>query len=165
MLAVNETNCNMLSCGAIPAGPDHDNLSANCAGAGFPGASGGYLCSNPICAPFKAQILTAGWGQGLECCVADGGQWTGSACITPPVSTPAATPDAPQVNIQPSTPVLTTSSIVQALPDITQANTPVVLPNDSCWCKLNAWLNENPLLALLGLAAAAMLVLPKGGRA
>jgi hypothetical protein len=50
------------------------------------------------------------------------------------------------------------------LPDITQANAPVIVSSDSCWCALNRMINENPVIALALLAGVAALILPKGGR-
>lgn len=168
MLAPNQVNCDMLSCGAIPAGPDYDNLKSACPEAGFFGPEGGALCSSPVCAPYKSQMLTAGWGQGLECCVAEGGTWSNSApyCTFPAVSVPVgAPPEAPQVNIPAGTPVLTPANIVQPLPDITQANQPVIISTESgsCWCSLNQMINDNPVISLAILAAVAVLVIPKKG--
>jgi hypothetical protein len=168
MLQANQVNCDMLSCGAIPAGPDYNYLKSACPEAGFFGPAGGATCSSPTCAPYKPQMLTAGWGQGLECCVAEGGIWSNSApyCTFPPASLPVgAPPEAIQVNLPAGTPNLTPANIVQPLPDITQANQPVPIPTEdtSCWCSLNQAINNNPVISLAILAAVAVLVFPKKG--
>ena len=165
MQPANQINCDMLACGAIPSGPNYANLQMACPNAGFFEPTGGRFCSDPVCAPYRSQILTSGWGQGLECCVAAGGRWNGSTCIFPALSIPlGAWPDAPQVNIPASTPVLTPSNILQPLPDITQANAPVIVSSDSCWCALNRMINDNPVIALALLAGVAALIFPKGRR-
>jgi hypothetical protein len=169
MMPANQANCDMLACGAIPNGPDYLNLQSACPSAGFFEAPGGRFCSDPVCAPYKSQMIAAGWGQGLECCVAAGGRWSNTPpyCTYPPLSIPlGAPPDAPQVNIPASTPVLTPANIVQPLPDITQANAPVIVTgqDSSCWCSLNQMINDNPVIALAVLAGVAMLILPKGAR-
>jgi hypothetical protein len=61
--------------------------------------------------------------------------------------------------------VLTPANIVQPLPDITQANQPVIVPTEStsCWCSLNQAINANPIISLAILAAVAVLIFPKKG--
>jgi hypothetical protein len=73
-------------------------------------------------------------------------------------------PSAPPI-IQPSLPVLTPANVTQPLPDITAAVAPnPIVPDESLWCAINSAIAENPLLAVLALAAAAVLLWPKGAR-
>ena len=170
MLELNQTNCEKLQCGAIPASvldasmvtlpgyADPQSFATACSIQGWKGPLGGRFCSDPVCQPYKDEILKSGWGQGLECCVQAGGTWNGTSCAftNPPIPIP----------VQATPPVLTPANIVQPLPDITQANTHVAVTesNKSCLCSLNDMINKNPLMAIAALAAATFVLLPKGAR-
>jgi hypothetical protein len=101
----------------------------------FWGQSGSLSCVDPSCAPFPV------------------------TCPTPALGLPA--PD----QVQPNLPMLTPSNILQPLPDITAAVAPAPLADDSLWCSLNGAISDNPLLAVMILASAAVLLWPKGRRA
>ena len=98
-------------------------------------------CEDPECAPYRAQV-------------------PGCNVVLP---TPQA-PNPPQPVVPPV--MLTPQSIVQPMPNITQPNTPVPLPvpDTSCWCNLNQWIEDNPILAGLVLVGFGLAVLPRGGR-
>ena len=184
-LQLNQTNCNMVSCGAIPAAQLNDPANnvnglafrTACTAAGFGGPSGGAFCDDPMCAPFKEAILTSGWGQGLECCVEAGGTWTGTDCVMPsgggttmPAPAPAPMPSmtistmptvtgtANQVG-QPQAPVLTAQMLTQKLPSIVNP-TPAVL-GPVCSDDFATWVNNNALLVMAGLAGLAYVMLAK----
>ena len=129
-------------CAPYKCGIDQSNAAAIfwCGYWGQEGFGGAQPCSSPACAPYKSQI-------------------PGCNIIAPgPTDPPAPSPVYPP-------PVLTPQSILQPLPDITQANTPVLISTGgSCWCTLNQFIVDNPLLAALALATAAFLLLPKGKR-
>jgi hypothetical protein len=108
---------------------------------GFWGRGGNVQCEYPQCAPYRASI--------------------------PACNIVAPTPQAPNPPQPPTPPVvLTPANVVQPMPNITVANTPVPVKTQdpSCWCQLNQFINDNPLIAVLALAGVAMIVLPKGGR-
>lgn len=98
------------------------------------GQAGNLSCGDPSCAPW-------------------------ASCPAPAVATPAP------AQVQPQLPILTPQNIVQPLPDVAAAVAPApVAQDDSMWCQINGAIAENPMLAVLALAAAAVLLWPKGGR-
>ena len=98
------------------------------------GQSGVLSCGDPSCAPW-------------------------ASCQPGAVGAPAP------AQVQPQLPVLTPQNIVQPLPDVAAAVAPVPVAEDSgLWCSLNGAIAENPMLAVLTLAAVAVLLWPKGAR-
>jgi hypothetical protein len=186
-LQLNQTNCEMVQCGAIPeaqlaAAPGYGsvNFQTACTIAGWGGPLGGRFCDDPVCGPFKEAILTSGWGQGLECCVEAGGTWgaNGICTMPPPVTTavptmgpaapvmpsavvstiPTMTGTANQVG-QPQAPVLTATMLTQKLPSIVNPQ-PVVIAQ-ACGDDFATWVNNNALLVAIALGAVAYLALGK----
>jgi hypothetical protein len=115
-------------------GADSSNMDA-LQWCSFWGRSGVISCADPSCAPW-------------------------SSCPAPAMGAPAP----PQV--QPQLPMLTPQNIVQPLPDVAAAVAPVPVDQDNggLWCSLNGAIAQNPMLAVLSLAAVAVLLWPKGGR-
>lgn len=100
----------------------------------FWGQAGVLSCVNPSCAPW-------------------------ASCQPGAAGGPAPAQAAPQL------PVLTPQNIVQPLPDVAAAVAPVPVADDSSlWCQINGAIAENPMLAVLTLAAMAVLLWPKGTR-
>lgn len=131
-------------CAPYQCGVDTQNAAAIfwCGYWGQEGFGGAQPCTSPACAPYRAQI--------------PGCNILAPTPITPTIPPPPATPPV----------MLTPQNIVQPLPNISQPNAPVPVSvtSDSCWCQINQWLTDNPLLAAGILAGFAMLALPKGGR-
>lgn len=186
-LQLNQTNCEMVQCGAIPAATLNDPannvngmaFATACTAAGWQGPLGGRFCDDPVCGPYKEQIMNSGWGQGLECCVEAGGQWTPqNTCVMPsgggttmPAPTPAPMPSmtistmptvtgtANQVG-QPQAPVLTAQMLTQKLPSIVNP-APAVVSGPACSDDFATWVNNNALLVMAGLAGLAYVMLAK----
>lgn len=97
-------------------------------------------CIDPQCAPYRSQI---------------------PACNI--IASTPAVPNPPQ----PSPPAaLTVQNIVQPLPSIAQADLPVAasVPDNSCWCQINQFLSDNPVIAALILVGFGMAVVPRRTR-
>jgi hypothetical protein len=129
-------------CAPFQCGVDTGNAAAIfwCGYWGQEGFGGAQPCTSPVCAPYKASI-------------------PGCNILAPTPITP--TPAPPPTSNPPVT--LTPVNIVQPLPNITQSNAPVQVSvlGDSCWCQINQWLNDNPLIAAGILAGFALVVLPR----
>jgi hypothetical protein len=130
-----QAQCLPFECGVDPTNSD---VRYWC---GFWGQIQTPACEDPQCAPYRAQV-------------------PGCNVVA---STPQI-PNPPQPAVAPV--MLTPQSIVQPMPNITQANAPVPLPvsDGSCWCQLNQWIDQNPILAGLILVGFGLAVLPRGGR-
>jgi hypothetical protein len=167
-LQLNQTNCEKVQCGAIPASVL--NLASNdvnglpfasaCTAAGFGGPLGGRYCDDPVCAPFKEAILTSGWGQGLECCVEEGGTWNANNTCTMPSMTTATMPTVTGTAAKvaaPQAPALTPTLLTQKLPSIVNPAPAVLAP--ACSDDFATWVNNNALLVMGGLGLLAYLIL------
>lgn len=187
-LDLNQTNCEMVQCGAIssqeansiivtpplsmnPNGASMPFASA-CSEMGWQGPNGGRNCSDSICQPLKQQIYAAGpSGQGLECCVADGGSYQADGSCRPSVPTPAPMPSATQSTMPSITstaqvvapqppPVLTPTNMQQRMPTIVNPAPMNVAP--VCTDDFATWVSNNTMLAVGGLAVLAFMLL--GGK-
>lgn len=133
-----QEQCVPFWCGANPTNSD---VRYWC---GFWGRYGNIPCTSDQCAPYRSAAPNCNMV----------------------VPTPQA-PNPPQPTPAQAPPTLTPQNIIQPLPNITIANAPVPVQTESpsCWCQVNDFINENPLMALFALAGVALLVLPKkGGR-
>ena len=135
------TQATASQCAPYQCGIDQSNAAAIfwCGYWGQEGFGGAQPCTSPACAPYRSQIPGCN-------IIAPA---PGDAAPPPPVYPP---------------PVLTPQNILQPLPDITQANAPVMISTGGCWCDLNQAIEQNPLIAVLALAAATMMLLPRGRR-
>jgi hypothetical protein len=96
-------------------------------------------CEDPECAPYRAQV-------------------PGCNIVAPTVAVPNPPQPAP-----PAT--LTVENVVQPLPSIAQADLPVAVSTDnSCWCQLNQFISDNPIIAALILVGFGLAVIPRGSR-
>jgi len=79
----------------------------------------------------------------------------GSPCVPKPADVPLQ-----------AIPTLTPQNIIPPLPNITRtlAPQPVSVPSCEPWCVVNAWITENPALAVAIVLGAAALLWPKGSR-
>lgn len=179
-LQLNQDTCQRVQCGAIPAAVLNDPanrfnglpLQAACSVAGWQGPLGGRYCDDPVCKPYRAQILTSGWGQGLECCVQQGGNWVNNQCQMPstlptaapmPKATSMAMPSVTDtVNSNPPTPapVLSPALLVQKMPSIVNP-APMNVAPVPCSNDFAQWVNDNPLIAVAGLAVVGYFLLNK----
>lgn len=128
-----------------------------------------YMCGyDPTNIDVRAWCSEYGQAASLPCTHPDCAPWKDSvpACslpAAPPPSNPIAAALAPAP--PPPPPTLTPYNIAQPLPDITIALAPVpILAPCSWWAQLNGAIEENPLIALALVAAAAYAFWPKGGR-
>lgn len=131
-------------CAPYQCGLDKSNAAAIfwCGFWGQEAFGGAQPCTSPACAPYISQIP--------GCSIIQPSPLTPNAPVPVPAFPPA---------------VLTPQNIAQPLPDITIANTPVSLPSsNSCLCALNAMIVNNPVIAVLALAAATALLATKGKR-
>lgn len=178
-LDLNQTNCEMVQCGAIssnvanstivtppssvnPGGASMPFASA-CSEMGWSGPSGGRNCSDPTCQPWIQQIYTAGVsGQGIECCVNEGGTYNPDGTCTMPSATksvmPSITATAQVVN--PTPPTVSPQYLTQRMPSIVNPAPQVAPP--VCSDPFAQWVSDNALLVAAGLAGLAYLMLGTG---
>jgi hypothetical protein len=177
-LTLDQTTCEKIQCGAIPASvlndpaniqPNGLPLRAACSAAGWAGPSGGRFCSDPVCTPWKDLIMASGWGQGLECCVQAGGTWGADGTCTMPTAAPMPTmtttvmpsiTDTANTAPPPVAPTLTPTILTQKMPSIVNP-APAVVSAPVCPNGFASWINDNPVLAMVGLAGLAYLLLGK----
>ncbi len=171
VLDLTQTNCEMVQCGAIseqeanlaiatPPGLPSMPFASACTAAGYGGPTGGRFCSDPICQPMKQQIYAAGVsGQGIECCVGDGGTYNPDGTCTMPSATksvmPSITATAQVVN--PTPPTVTPQYLTQKMPSIVNPAPQVAPP--VCSDPFAQWVSDNALLVAAGLAGLAYLML------
>lgn len=181
-LTLDQTTCEQVQCGAIPASVLNDPsnnqngliFAAACSAAGWAGPSGGRYCSDPVCQPWKDKIMASGFGQGLECCVAAGGTWNADSTCTLPSNAVVIPTAAPMPSITPTvmpsvtdtannipatpTPQLSPTILAQKMPSIVNPAPAQVAP-PPCPNDFATWINANPVLAIAGLAGLAYLLL------
>lgn len=177
VLDLNQTNCEMVQCGAIsevnanlatatPPGPNMPSMpfAGACTAAGWAGPSGGRNCSDPVCKPFIPQIYAAGVsGQGIECCVNQGGIYQQDGSCQMPSATKSTMPSitsTAQTVMPPQQPVLTPQSMAQRMPSIVNPTPVQIAP--PCSDPFATWVNDNMLLVGVGLVGLAWLVWGKG---
>ena len=172
-LDLTQTNCEMVQCGAIseqaanaamatPPGPGMPSMpfASACTAAGWGGPTGGRNCNDPTCTPFIPQIYAAGVsGQGIECCVKQGGTYQANGTCQMPSATqsvmPSITATANVVAPQPP-PVLTPQNMAQRMPTIVNPAPVNVAP--PCSDDFATWVSNNTMLTVGGLALLAFMV-------
>jgi len=177
VLDLNQTNCEMVQCGAIPQavfnaavasppGLPPMPFASACTAAGYGGPQGGRYYNDPTCQPWAANILASGpSGQTLEECVALGGQYNADGSCTMPSATQSTMPSITDTanTVVPSTPqpILTPQYLTQKMPSIVNP-APMGNPAPACAADpVTQWVSDNPMLAAAGLALCAWMVFGK----
>lgn len=108
---------------------------------------GGYVA--PSVPSNQVASVPAGWIDIPGCYLGPPEYYTGCPA-------PQAAPVAP-APVLPPLPALTPDNILQPMPDITLATQAIPLPLEcSVWSKVNHWIGENPVIAVVILAGVAL---------
>ena len=150
-MTADQATCTQIQCGAISPSQAGQALIEACSLAGYVGVKS---CGDPVCQPYLPAMQANGM------------------CATPgPTPSPVPMPSATTATMPSITntaqvvapmQVITPQGMQQRMPQIVSSTPMVIAP--PCDNSFASWVNDNPLLAIAGLAALAYLMMGKKGR-
>jgi hypothetical protein len=170
-LDVSADICTQLQCDALPLSQQSSTTASDyynqygqmIAAAGSPieyacslaGYAGPRVCTDPVCKPYSSGMAANGLCVSNPLTNSGAGPMPQSTAAAMPTmtNTATATQPAPQ-------PALTPQDLNQKMPSIVNTS-PAVIPQATCPDSFAAWISGNPLVAAIGLAALAYVVLGK----